>query len=391
MQTLAIIPARGGSKGIPRKNVLPLGGKPLIAHTIYAARAASQVDRVVVSTDDDEIAAIALEYGAEVVRRPAELAGDTAASEAALLHTLDALRQDEGYAPDLLVFLQCTSPLTVPEDVDGTIAALIDGQADSALAVTAFHYFLWAQDADRGTHGVNHDKSVRLMRQQRTPEYLETGAVYVMKAEGFRAARHRFFGKTVLFDTPVERRLEIDEPEDFRIAEERIARLSRRASALPPRVSALVMDFDGVLTDDRVFVSETGEESVVCSRRDGMGIERLRNAGLAMLVISKETNPVVAARCRKLHLPYHHGVEGKLAVLERWLAENGIAAAETLYVGNDVNDLECMAAVGCAVAPRDAHPRALAAAAVVLDADGGRGAIRVLADMLDAGGHLERG
>jgi len=391
VQTLAIIPARGGSKGIPRKNVLPLGGKPLIAHTIYAARAASQVDRVVVSTDDDEIAAIALEYGAEVVRRPAELAGDTAASEAALLHTLDALRQDEGYAPDLLVFLQCTSPLTVPEDVDGTIAALIDGQADSALAVTAFHYFLWAQDADRGTHGVNHDKSVRLMRQQRTPEYLETGAVYVMKAEGFRAARHRFFGKTVLFDTPVERRLEIDEPEDFRIAEERIARLSRRASALPPRVSALVMDFDGVLTDDRVFVSETGEESVVCSRRDGMGIERLRNAGLAMLVISKETNPVVAARCRKLHLPYHHGVEGKLAVLERWLAENGIAAAETLYVGNDVNDLECMAAVGCAVAPRDAHPRALAAAAVVLDADGGRGAIRVLADMLDAGGHLERG
>ena len=390
LQTLAIIPARGGSKGIPRKNVLPLGGTPLIAHTINAARAASRVDRVVVSTDDDEIATVALRYGAEVVRRPAELASDTASSEAALLHTLDTLREDEGYEPDLLVFLQCTSPLTTPEDIDGTIARLIDAGADSALAVTAFHYFLWAEH-EAGAHGVNHDKSVRLMRQQRTPEYLETGAVYVMKTAGFRAARHRFFGKTVLFDTPVERRLEIDEPEDFRIAEERIARLRARAPGLPPRVSALVMDFDGVLTDDRVFVSETGEESVVCSRRDGMGIERLRNAGLPMLVISKETNPVVAARCRKLQLPYQHGIEGKLAVLQTWLADNAIDPAETLYVGNDINDLECMAAVGCAVAPQDSHPRALAAAAVVLDADGGRGAIRLLADLLEAGGHLARG
>lgn len=390
MQTLAIIPARGGSKGIPRKNVLPLGGKPLIAHTIAAARAASRVDRVVVSTDDDEIAAVAIRYGAEVVRRPASLASDTASSEVALLHTLDVLRADEHYAPDLLVFLQCTSPLTAPEDIDGTVAALIDGHADSALAVTAFHYFLWAGDEGGSARGVNHDKGVRLMRQQRTPEYLETGAVYAMKTDGFRAARHRFFGKTVLFDTPVERRLEIDEPEDFRIAEERITRLSRPPASLPPRVSALVMDFDGVLTDDRVFVSETAEETVACSRRDGMGIERLRNAGLPMLVISKETNPVVAARCRKLHLPYHHGIEGKVAVLRRWLAANGIAASETVYVGNDVNDLDCMADVGCAVAPRDAHPRALAAAALVLDADGGRGAVRLLADMLETGGHLER-
>jgi N-acylneuraminate cytidylyltransferase len=390
LQTLAIIPARGGSKGIPRKNVLPLGGKPLLAHTIHAARAASRVTRVLVSTDDDEIAEVALRYGAEVVRRPPELAGDTASSEAALLHALDALLEGEGYAPDLLVFLQCTSPLTAPEDIDGTVAALIDAQADSALAVTAFHYFLWSQDGDEA-RGVNHDKRVRLMRQQREPEYLETGAVYVMRTAGFRAARHRFFGKTVLFDTPVERRLEIDEPEDFRIAEERIARLSRAHTGLPPRVSALVMDFDGVLTDDRVFVREDGAETVACSRRDGMGIERLRAAGLPMLVISKETNPVVAARCRKLKLPYHHGIEGKRAVLEGWLGENGIAAAETIYVGNDVNDLDCMGLVGCAVAPRDAHPRALAAAALVLDADGGRGAIRLLADMLEHGGQLERG
>lgn len=388
---LAIIPARGGSKGIPRKNVLPLGGKPLIAHTIDAARAARNVTRVVVSTDDDEIAEVAERYGAEVVRRPEALASDMAKSEDALLYTLAALEQAEGYRPDLLVFLQCTSPLTAPEDIDGTVDALRTNGADSAVAVTAFHYFLWKEDGEGSAVGINHDKSVRLMRQQREPEYLETGAVYVMKTDGFVASKHRFFGKTALFDTPVERRLEIDEPEDFRMAEERVSRLSRTipaAEGLPAKVSALIMDFDGVLTDDRVFVSETGEETVACSRRDGMGIEQLRKRGLPMLVISKERNPVVAARCRKLELPHHHGIEGKLALLTEWLAENGIPATETVYVGNDINDLECMAAVGCAVAPRDAHPQALGAAHLVLDAEGGRGAIRELADRLIKGGHV---
>ncbi len=393
MDILAIIPARGGSKGLPRKNVLPLDGKPLIAHSIDAARATAYVTRVMVSTDDREIASVAERYGAEVVLRPAALASDLAKSEDALLHTLDHLRDTEGYEPALLVFLQCTSPLTTAGDIDGTIAALIEGAADSAVAVSDFHYFLWKIDADGTAFGINHDKSVRLMRQQREPEYLETGAVYVMKTEGFRAARHRFFGKTALHNTPVERRLEIDEPEDFRIAEERIARLTAEealdsAGRLPAHIAALVMDFDGVFTDDRVFVDETGRETVACSRRDGMGIERLRNAGLPMLVISKEQNPVVAARCRKLHLPYFHGIEGKRDVMLDWLANIGVALDDTLYVGNDVNDLECMALVGCAIAPRDAHHNALAAATIVLDADGGRGALRMLADIVVASGRV---
>ena len=157
METLAIIPARGGSKGIPRKNVLPLAGKPLIAHNILAARAASRVSRVVVSTDDAEIAAVAKDYGAEVVMRPDALAGDVSRSEDALLHVLDTLEQEEDYRPDMIAFLQCTSPLTAPEDIDGTLAALGDKGADSALAVVPFHYFLWSEQGDGGADGINHD------------------------------------------------------------------------------------------------------------------------------------------------------------------------------------------------------------------------------------------
>src|SRR4051812_40546406 len=160
---LAIIPARGGSKGVPRKNVRLVAGLPLIAWTIRAARDARRVGRIVVSTDDDEIAQVACGHGAEVVRRPAEISGDTASSESALLHTLEQLRRTEDYRPELAAFLQCTSPLMLGEDIDGTIAAMVDQQADSALSVTRFFHFLWRADAS-GAVGVNHDKKVRQRR-----------------------------------------------------------------------------------------------------------------------------------------------------------------------------------------------------------------------------------
>lgn len=378
-EVLAVIPARGGSKGVPRKNVLPLAGKPLIAHSIEAARTASTITRIVVSTDDPEIAAVSRAYGAEVVDRPPELSGDTVSSEAALIHVLETLAAREDYRPDILVFLQCTSPLTAAEDIDATARAVIDG-ADTALAVIPFHYFLWKPD---GT-GVNHDKSVRLMRQQREPEFLETGAVYVMKAAGFLESRHRFFGKTAMVEIPVERRLEIDDEADFRLAEERMGRLNRAADAarLPDPLHALVMDFDGVWTDDRVWVNQDGTESIVCSRRDGMGLERLRKAGVPMIVLSKEENPVLKSRCAKLKIPCEHGLETKIDRLNLWLDKQGLDLKQTIYVGNDINDIECLRAAGCGVSPRDSHPEALAAADLVLDADGGRGALRLLSDMI---------
>jgi CMP-N-acetylneuraminic acid synthetase len=224
---VAIIPARGGSKGIPRKNVKPLAGKPLITYAIEAAKAARHVQRVIVSTDDSEIEAVANQFGAEVISRPAEIAGDLASSESALIHALETLRDIEGGLPELVAFVQCTSPLTAPEDIDGTIEALLARAADSALAVTPFHHFLWKESADGNAEGVNHDRAVRLMRQQREREYLETGAVYVMRVDGFLEHRHRFFGKTVMHVLPAERVLEIDEPFDFLLAETRLRHLRR--------------------------------------------------------------------------------------------------------------------------------------------------------------------
>jgi YrbI family 3-deoxy-D-manno-octulosonate 8-phosphate phosphatase len=384
METLAIIPARGGSKGIPRKNIRPLAGKPLIAYNLEQAQAARLINRVVVSTDDAEIAAVSRQYGAEVVWRPDEISGDNASSESALLHTLDYLRQQEGYQPDLLAFLQCTSPLTLSEDIDGTIQALLDNNADTALAVIPFHYFLWKPDAHGSAEGINHDKRKRPLRQEREPQYLETGAVYTMRVPGFLQARHRFFGKTALYIMPAERRLEIDDPVDFQVAEVLMnaQRGSEKAERLPDTIAALVLDFDGVFTDNKVVVFQDGREAVICSRSDGSGIGQLKKTGLPILVLSSEPNPVVQARADKLDIPYMHGIRDKGKALAAWMNEQGIDPSQVVYVGNDLNDLPCMAQVGCAVAVADAHPAVLKQAHFVLEHSGGEGAIREICEMI---------
>ncbi len=218
-QTLAVIPARGGSQGIPRKNLREIGGRPLVCRAVDNARSARHVHRVVVSTDDDAIAAAARSAGADIVPRPAEISGAQAASESALLHALEYLAASEGYRPELLVFIQCTSPLTLPEDIDGAVARLLESGADSVFTARCFHSFVWKRDAQGAAIGVNHDPARRLLRQNREPEFLENGAVYAMRAEGFLRARHRFFGKTVIHEMPERRSWEIDELDDLLIVD----------------------------------------------------------------------------------------------------------------------------------------------------------------------------
>ena len=385
MNVLAIIPALGGSKGIPSKNLGLLAGKPLIAHTIERGRQTKSISRIVVSTDDPEIAAVSRQYGAEVVWRPAEISGGTATSESALLHALDYLQQTEGYKPALLVFLQCTSPLTLPEDIDGAAQVLLAENADSVLAVTPFHNFLWRRDGKGDIVCINHDKCMRPLRKDRELQFLETGAVYVMRAQGFKEAGHRLFGKTAIYVLPPDRCLEIDEPADLHVAEvlmrEQQQQLTLRE--LPDFIAAVVLDFDGVFTDNKVIVFQDGREAVVCDRGDGWGLAQLKRLGIHILVLSTEENPVVQARCDKLGIACMHGIQDKLTALTAWLGANKIDISQVVYVGNDVNDLACLRAAGSGIAVCNAHPRARAAARIILSAPGGHGAIREIADLIE--------
>jgi len=201
-RVIAIVPARGGSKGVPGKNLRRVGGRSLVERAVDACRAARLVEAVYVSTDDAEIAARAEAAGGKVIMRPPELSGDTASSESALLHALDQLSL-VGDEPEVLVFVQCTSPFIASDDLDRGVEMIIHDRADSVFSAVPSYDFLWRADDGFGlVTGQNHNPAVRQPRQERAPHFRETGAFYVMSAAGFKAARHRFFGRTAVVQVP---------------------------------------------------------------------------------------------------------------------------------------------------------------------------------------------
>lgn len=215
---VVIIPARGGSKGLPGKNVLPLAGKPLIVWSIEQALASSSVDRVIVSTDDVEIAAVSESAGAEVIRRPADISGDEASSESALRHVLATLAE-RGEAPDNVVFLQCTSPIRSPGCIDQAFEEYASKEADSLLSVTQSHRFFWKLSDDGYGEPQNYDPLHRPRRQEMDNAYQENGSVYIFSRAMFEESGSRLGGKIALFVMDDHTSYEIDSPTDFLIVE----------------------------------------------------------------------------------------------------------------------------------------------------------------------------
>ncbi|MCP4328286.1 MAG: acylneuraminate cytidylyltransferase [Alphaproteobacteria bacterium] len=388
MEPIAIIPARGGSTGIPRKNLQQIGGESLLGHTVRAARRASSVGRVFVTTDDAEIADAAADAGAEVIQRPAAFASDTASSEGALLHALDCIERNGPAMADTTVFLQCTSPFTTPLQIDGAVDLMRRESADCVFSAAPFHGFVWRNGETDGVHGINHDFHVRQRRQDRPMEYLETGAIYAFSTKGFRQWKHRFFGKVLPYVVPPSHALEIDTPMDLELARrlaEPVIGYERLVALLQARqYRALVMDFDGVLTNNKVMVDESGRESVICDRGDGMGLAHARALGIRLCVLSKEKNPVVEARCRKLGVECFQGIDDKYAALQYWAGSYDLSVNDIIFVGNDVNDIDCVKAAGLGVVVADAHAAAKGVCDAVLPAQGGAGAIRILCDALES-------
>ncbi|WOO41425.1 acylneuraminate cytidylyltransferase [Rubellicoccus peritrichatus] len=385
-ETLAIIPARSGSKGVHNKNIRDMCGTPLLGWTISAAIKSTKINRVLVSTDSEQYAQIAHKHGAEApFLRPNTISNDTASSESALLHALNWLQEKEKYSPEFIVFLQCTSPLTLAEDIDRCVEKLISENADSALTVASSHTFLW-KNLSSGAEGINHNKAIRLRRQDMEPEFRETGAVYAMKTEGFLKHKHRFFGKTILSTVPPERSYEIDNESDWLVCESLLRKRiqTEKFATIPNNLKAIVFDFDGVFTDNRVWVDQNGNESVACSRSDGLRLNELKKAfpSLQLLILSKERNPVVSKRAKKLNLSVLQGVDQKSQFLDNWLQEHNYKWSEIIYVGNDLNDVEALRRSGCGIAVNDAYHCAKDASNIILDNRGGNGAVRELIDIL---------
>jgi len=397
-RTVAIVPAHGGSKTIPRANIRLLGGLPLLAYSIEAGLRARLVDRVIVSTDDEEIAEIARVWGADVsFLRPAAIAGDGRADLPVCQHAVDWLEAHAGGIPEILVKLLPTSPLRPPDCVDAAIELLrSDETLDSVRGVVPVSqnpYKMWRLQPDGTMAPLLAAGRAEVYRQpppQPSQTYWQTGHIDAVRTSVIRGrmpASGSRIGALVLDPAYV---CDIDSEADWTRTEWLLDHLDRplvrpgSRRPLPEDLRLVVFDFDGVMTDNRVWVGEHGDERVACNRSDGLGLDRLRRLGVECFVLSTETHPVVAARCRKLGLPFEHGVGDKPSRLRELLRGRGLTPSQVVYVGNDINDVDCLRLAGCGVAVADAHSDALRAADITLTRAGGHGAVRELCDRLAA-------
>jgi YrbI family 3-deoxy-D-manno-octulosonate 8-phosphate phosphatase len=394
---LAVIPARGGSKSIPKKNIRPFAGHPLLAYSIAAALQASSVDRVIVSTDDEETAQIARKYGAEVpFMRPSELALDTTPDLPVFEHLLLWFERKEEYVPELIVQLRPTSPVRPLDCVDRGIALLREHlQADSVRAVIPSGqnpYKMWRiNDQGHMLPILNEEfrEPYNMPRQELPATYWQTGHLDAFR-RNVLFEKHSLTGDIILpliidpgYTVDIDNLLDWERAEWNLIhGDLEVVRPGQKPRPIPEKVELIILDFDGVLTDNRVWTDADGLEMVAANRSDGWGIARLKEAGFQIIVLSTEVNPVVEARCRKLGIEAFHGIEAKDSALDRLLQERRIDPDRVIYLGNDVNDLPCFSMVGCALVVADAHPQVKARADLILRKKGGYGAVRELSDLL---------
>ncbi len=364
MDVLAVVAASSGSGG---RN---FAGRPLALQALEKARAARAVVRTCLVTADADLALLAADAGADVITPPPD--GDRGALVGA---ALEASAARDGLAPAFVALLDAACPLFGTEAIDGALAHLLRCGADSLIAVYALSEPVWLQDEGGAARPLESWENER--------RYVETPAISVVRVGVFEQTGDLPAGRVVLYEVPAATALRLGDGADWPQAERLVARASRtRTKALLRHVRLLVLDFDGVMTDNRVLVLEDGREAVLCSRGDGMGIGLLTAAGVPVAVLSKEVNPVVGARCRKLGIPHVQGIDDKIGELRKMAAERRISLAEIAYMGNDVNDLACMEAAGVAIAPADSHPLALRIADFTTTANGGFGAVREVCDLL---------
>lgn len=380
---VAFIPVRGGSKGIPGKNIRPLHGRPLVYWALDAATGCPEIDRVFVATDSDAIRAVVEAYPSGKVAcigRSPETTTDTASTESALLEFA------RGHEAPAIALIQATSPLLTAEDLSRGIRLLRDQKADSAVSVVSQRRFLWKTDPSGFATPVNYDPARRPRRQEFEGHWVENGAFYLCTREGLLASGCRLHGRVVACPMHEDTYIELDSPEDWRLVEHLLQ--SRTASVRRPAPPAhplrlFITDVDGVLTDAGMYYSESGEELKKFNTRDGHGIQLLREAGIPTAIITRENTAIVSRRARKLRVDFlRQGVLNKLDVLHELLKDLGVRPEEAAYIGDDLHDLEVLRAVGRSACPADAVPSVREAVGYVCRAAGGQGCVREWIDLL---------
>lgn len=380
---IAFIAVRGGSKSIPLKNIKPFCGKPLVCWNIEALEQCQDVDEIIVATDSDKIEDVVASQSykkTKVYRRSAENACDTASTESVMLEYINYAKLP---ADDIFMLVQATSPLTETVHFTEALGMYGKGGYDSILTCVRNYRFFWNAD---GT-SMNYDYMNRPRRQNFDGMLMENGAFYINTVENILASCNRLSGKIGIYEMPEYTATEIDEPDDW-IVLENLMRKHVLSKQKPEKktIKLFLSDVDGTLTDGGMYYSESGDELKKFNTRDGMGFQLLREAGIKTGIITSEDTHIVANRAKKLKVDFlHQGKRngGKLVVAKEICGQLGITLDEVAYIGDDINCMELLEAVGVKACPGDACEEVKdIPGMMVMKKDGGEGCVREFIEII---------
>lgn len=376
---IGLVLARGGSVSIPKKNIVPVNGRPLIYYILDSLCGSGCLTQVYVSTDSDEITDTVKRYNSEIVevfeRMPVNAQADSS-SEDAIIEFLNGANISR---EETLVFAQATSPLTQPSDISQALEKLKKSDGDSLLTVVRQKRFIWSEEGEP----MNYSPKARPRRQDFDGFLVENGAFYISRVSDILDSGSRISGKIIYWEMPEESYFEIDELSDLNIV---AAMLNTAPPTNKPssRIKLFVSDIDGTLTDGGMYYSEKGEHFKKFNTRDGMGFEILRKHGVTTALITSEISKINDARAKKLKIDFLidgvSGIEKKNSVVG--LCETlGISLDEVAYIGDDINCFDILSAVGFAACPKTADNKILGIRGInVIDLAGGDGCVRRFID-----------
>jgi N-acylneuraminate cytidylyltransferase len=380
---VALVPLRGGSKSIPGKNIRLIAGKPLCAWVLEAACLSGVFSKVVVSTDSQKIAETVrgLDLPVHILDRPAELATDEASTESVMLHVAQQVDFD------VLATIQATSPLVQPEDFQKAYNLFVAGGYDSLLTGVRTKRFFWSDDGS----ALNYTPQQRPRRQDFSGSLMENGAFYFTKRAVLEHTNCRLGGRICIYEMTAASAVEIDEHEDWALVERALLdRNTRSLLETLAKINLLVVDVDGTLTDAGMYWSAEGDQLKKFNTRDAKGLELVRKMGVEVAIITSENSPIVTARASKLGIQHCFvGVVNKQKCLEKLACELRIDLTEVAYIGDDINDLDCLKISGFSACPADAVEAVTVTAQYVSRYAGGMGAVREICELICAA-HSER-
>ena len=376
MSVIAFIPARGGSKSIPEKNIKSFCGKPLIFWNLQELQN-SEVNEIIVATDSDKIKSVVNSFGFSKVKvydRSSKNSQDISSTESVMLEYINSVNlADE----DTFMLVQATSPFTQTSHFNEGLSLF--KKYDSILTCCESKRFSW-----REGKALNYDIYNRPRRQDHKETLIENGAFYISSVSDIKSTKNRISGNIGIYEMPEFTYTEIDEPEDWIVAEALMNRFVLNSKTLDfSNIKLFLSDVDGVLTDAGMYYTEKGDEFKKFCTYDGMGFQLLQKTGIKVGILTTEDRDLNRRRAKKLGLDFDfHGAKDKLQIVKDLCDKENITLDEVAYIGDDVNCFSLLSNVGIAACPDNAVPKIKAIPNIMqLKKNGGDGVVREFVEL----------